>query len=133
MPVRKTGSGAEAPRRGARCRTSLDVDAPGGGVDQGYAVEEKGRAEGAEEEILEGRFNGPQAPFQEPAEDVDGEGHHLQPDEDRDEAVRRDHRHHAEDGEEQERVVLARDDLLAPRIAEGDEGDQEEDQRGICT
>ena len=68
-------------------------------------------------------------PLRQPAEDVDGDGHDLQADEDGHEMVRGDHDHHPQDPEEQERVVLPLDDLFALHVPERQERHQKRDDQ----
>ena len=109
---------------------STDVQDAGRRIDQRHAVKQKGGGKGAEEEVFEGGLGRPAVAAQEPAEDVDGDGHDLQADEDGDEMVRRDHDHHPQDPEEQQGIVLPFDDPFAFHVPKGKERHQQRnDQR----
>ncbi len=107
-----------------------DVEDAGRRINQRHAVKQKGRGKSAEKEVLEGGLGRPAVAAQEPAEDIDGDGHELQADEDGDEMVRRDHDHHPQDPEEQQGIVFPFDDPFALHVPKGKKGHQQgNDQR----
>ena len=82
-------------------------DAAGGAVDQRQAVEEEGRGEGAEQEVLDRRLLREQpAAAGQAADQVQRQAEHLERDEHDQQVVRRDEQHHAADGERGQRIDL---------------------------
>ncbi len=84
-----------------------DAGRAGGSEAEGDAVEEEGRGEAAEEEVLEGGFGGCRAAFAEAGEDVGGDGGDFEADEDHEELDGAGHEHHAGGAEADEGEVLA--------------------------
>jgi hypothetical protein len=78
-----------------------------GAVDQGQAVEEEGRRERAQQEVLDGRLLREQPPAAgQAADEVQRETEHLERDEHDEQVVGGDEQHHAADGERGQRVDL---------------------------
>ena len=102
-PVEVTGC------RGDGGRDRLEVAGPGIPVEECGTEEQERAGESAEEEVLQGRLLGEQAaaPSQ-TGHDVQRQGEHLEADEHRDEVVRGDEHHHAQDREEREGEDLGR-------------------------
>ena len=63
----------------------------GGPVDQGDPVEQEGRGEGPEHEVLDGRLLGLDPPEVHGRQDIDGDGKHLEAQEQHDQIVGRGH------------------------------------------
>ena len=101
------------------------VGRPGGAVGEGDPVDEDGRGEGPEHEVLEGGLAGLGPLVVEGGQHVEGDGHDLEAEEDDDEVVGRPHhhgprrRHHGQD------VVLGTLHALPPQVAVPDEGGQQ--------
>ena len=75
----------------------LEIDAPGRPVQEGDAVKNEGRGEGAQEEVLQRRLDRLLAIPGEPGEGVKRKGKDLEPEEDHQEVFARRHQDHAED------------------------------------
>jgi hypothetical protein len=109
---------------------AAEIRRAGGSVDEGDPVKEEARRKGAQEEVLEGRLVGSDAPAAEAGEHVDGDAHDLEAEEDGDQIRRTRHRHHAGEGTEQQHVVLpvVRLDLfeIVHRDEDGQDGPRDE-------
>ena len=93
----------------------------GGAVDEGDAVEEDRRGEGAEDEVLHGRLArlGPAAV--EAGQHVQGDREDLEAEEDHDQVVGRGHEHGARRREQGQHVELGPVEALPPQVAVGDQ------------
>ena len=107
---------------------------------QGDAVEEEGRGEGAEQEVLDGGLGAGGLAFAEAGHNVAGDGRDLEADEDHQELDRAGHEHHANGSEADEGEVLPGVSGVAVEVVEraeqGDEDDggyeqMEEDGEGV--
>ncbi len=92
-----------ADRRGDRGK----VGGPGGAVDERQPVEERGRPDGADHQVLEARLERLLLPHPAAAEHVERDRQQLEPDEQGDEVVGRGEHGHPANRREQQRVVLA--------------------------
>ena len=96
-----------------------DVCSAGRAIDQGDAIQQEPRRECAEQEVLERRLGGARAAPVEPREHIYGDRHELEPEEDHHEVRPRRHDHHPQRSEQQQHVVLGREQLFALQIEEG--------------
>ena len=102
-PATKAG---EAPS--ARAIGDLSEDRrPRRAVDQAQAVEEQGGGEGPDEDVLDAGLDRTATVDGVACEHVEAEAEELEGDVGGEQLARRDHRHHAEDGEEEDAVELA--------------------------
>ena len=83
------------------------VGIAGHAVEPGHAVDEDSGGEDAQQEILDGGFVGELVAAGKAGEDIDGDGHQLDADEEGGEVGGRRGEHHAAGGEGQHRVIFA--------------------------
>ncbi len=100
-------------------RDAGEVRGAGGAVDERDAVEEDGRREGAEQEVLEPGLLRGEALAVERGEHVQRDREDLERQEDGDEVVGRRHQHHAGGRAQHQREVLGALEVLAPQVAAG--------------
>ncbi len=93
--------------------------AAGGAPDQRNSVEQKGRGEGSDQEIFEGRLRREHAAPVEPRQDIDRDRHHLEPEEEDDQVLGPGQKHHPDRGEEHEGVVLGSDQPFPLEVPQG--------------
>ena len=127
-PARKAG---ETPPVRATAISAKTV-VPGRAVDEAEAVEEQGRGEGTDEDVLDAGFDGAAPVDGVAGEDVEAEAEEFVGDVGGQQLARRDHRHHGEDGEEEDAVELAvAAQVLLHVVCRGDDhegGDGEEEE-----
>ena len=95
------------------------VGRPGGAVGERDAVDEDGRGEAAEDEVLERRFTRGGPAVIERGEDVEGDGEDLQAEEDDDQVVGRAHQHGPRGRHQGQHVELRARDALPSEVAVG--------------
>lgn len=100
------------------------VGRAGGAVDEGDAVEEEGRGERPQHEVLEARLLGLGAVALHGGQDVGGDGEDLEAEEDHDEVAGDGHHHAAGRRQQQEHVVLRAVELLAAEVVVRHQGGQ---------
>ena len=124
-------SGSGFPASWAPMRT--EVGRAGRAVDQGDAVEQEARGERPDQEVLERRLGGERVDAVVAGQDVHRHRHHLEAQEQDDEVLRPAQEHHAGGGQEDQRIVLGRQQLLALQVAEreqdGRAGGEQRDRR----
>ncbi len=120
-------------RRVAEGRSDVkDVGGTGGSIEQGYAVEEKGGGEGAEEKILHRALGALGGVAAEAGKNVAGDGGDFQRDKDEHQLDGGRHQAHAHRSEQDQGVVFAVIDLLEGKVVErhedGRQGDEQDDE-----
>ena len=110
---------------GQEGRDAGEVGRPRGAVDEGDAVEEEGRREGAEHEVLEPRLLGLGAVALHGGHDVGRDRQDLEAEEDHDEVVGHGHDQPAGGGQEHEDVVLGPVQLLPAQVRVADQRGQD--------
>ena len=105
-------------------RYPIDVGGPADAVEQRKPVRQDAGGEHAQEKVFDGGFvRAPIAP-EKTGEQVEGDGHQFQTNEEGDEVNPAGQQHHADSGEEDERVVLALVFLFDLQVANGHQDDQ---------
>ncbi len=107
QPVHETVSEGVAEPAVEHIADLEDVGGAAEAVEKREAVGENAGAERAEEQIFHGRFVGALIGAQKSGENVEAEGHGLQAEEEHDQVDAGGHEHHADAGEENQRVVFA--------------------------
>ena len=106
----RSGSPSRPPRQapGGDLRGDLgERRRAGGAVDERQSVDERGRADRADHQILQPRLQRTLAPVFRGAQHIQRDREQLEADEQRHQILRRDEHGHAEHAEQQQRVVLA--------------------------
>ena len=104
MPVSSSGSLVRSP---AALRDAREVGRPRRAVDEGQAVEQGGRADRADDEVLQPRLERGRAAHLGRAQHVERDREQLEPEEQRHQVLRRDEHPHARGRGQQQREVLA--------------------------
>ena len=104
----------------------VDAGRPGGPVDQGDAVQEDGRREGAEHEVLHGRLARLAAAAVVPGHHVERQRQDLETEEDDQEIVRLGHDHGPCRREQDQDVELRTVESFALQVAVGDQRSQDD-------
>jgi hypothetical protein len=85
----------------------------GDGVRERDPVEEERARERPQDEVLEGRLGAVRVAALQTGHDIDAQRHDLERDEDDEQVARGAHQHHAGHREQQQRVILARRQVIA--------------------
>ena len=133
--MRTSGSSASA---GADAfADAVEVGRAGAAVDEREAVEERGRAEASDDQVLEPGLEGGPPPQGGATKDVEGHRQQLEPDEEDDQVLRHREDRHAQDGGDEKGLELAVPPgargvvgrLLAPAERDYEDGAGDRDQR----
>ena len=101
-----------------------EVEVPALAVHERRPEQEHGRAEAADDQVLQARFEAPHQIAVDRAEDVERQRQPLEPEEERQQVVRADEEDHPGPGGREQRVVL-RDVVVAHALAERDCGSED--------
>ena len=115
----QTHSPEGRPQSHARMGQTLDVEGPGGGVNQAGPHQEEGHTKGSQDEVTQACFDGfvPGAP--EGRQAIQGDAKQLEPDEEDNHVLGAGHQNHADGGGDQQSVVLSNEGLFLIVITPG--------------